>query len=498
MLTAGSGIDPDIHFILEGILHGFNVINDTSQIPMYNCKNYGSCFGEDNLLRLRRVVYNECASGKLSMVENAPRCIHAMGTIKKKCSDKIRPITDCSRPEISVNDFMQDVCQKFSYITIDQIAQSIVEGKYVYASTLDLANAYRSVLINPVQREFFGIFLDDKYYTDNFLCFGSKSAPFIFSRVTDSVCRYLRDHGIKCWSYLDDIICLSHDYNQAIADQQSIVTLVRKLGFYIAWPKVSSPAKVCTYLGIVLDLELGQLRLPPERLVRLRKELAFWKGRHKATEKQLQVLIGHLCHCSRIIRGGELYLHFLIKALNEAKGKRKIKLSDEFHQELSWWNVFAEHFNFTRMCNTSDINHSISMFSTVVPIHTDITVAQSIIEWPCVYATMDEDACCFELSLSLDEFVGCTRVVNNKAELFLPDNMVYDDVCVEICSLWAILLKSEVTDSVIQVNCHRKSTWLYLKKKRHSSNLLAAILRQIFWWSMFFNVKLVFVYDPIC
>lgn len=155
MLTSGSGVDPDCHFILDGIMNGFRVLDRTVDLPKYNCKNYNSCFGIDNLSKLRGIVQSELEVGKFSKVNATPRCVHAMGTIKKKGSEKIRPITDCSRPEFSVNDCMEGVQDKFSYISIDQIVKVIVEGKHLFASTLDLASAYRSVLICPENREFF-------------------------------------------------------------------------------------------------------------------------------------------------------------------------------------------------------------------------------------------------------------------------------------------------------------------------------------------------------
>lgn len=74
------------------------------------------------------------------------------------------------------------------------------------------------------------------------------------------------------------------------------------------------------------DTEKKELRLPEGRLAKLKGELEFWKGKSKATEKQLQVLVGHLSHCARIIKEGKLYMHYLFKKLKEAKGKRRVKL----------------------------------------------------------------------------------------------------------------------------------------------------------------------------
>lgn len=293
MLTFNGKADPDIHYILNGILNGFSVVDPNAEIPSYFCANYSSCKGE-NEDKLNELIGQELKDGKFSESEVKPHCVHSLGVIKKKNSSKIRPITDCSLPENDcVNCFMDQICEKFKYITIWDVVSSALEGKCYYISTLDLASAYRSVLINVHDRPYFGLLWKGHYYVDNFLCFGTKSAPYIFSRLTDAICRHMRARNIVCLSYLDDIICISKDYESGIKDQLSLISVVRKLGFYVAWSKVNSPTRCCTYLGIELDFVNYQLRLPEERMAKLRQELSFWVGRKKATAKQLEILIEH-------------------------------------------------------------------------------------------------------------------------------------------------------------------------------------------------------------
>lgn len=220
MLSCDGKLDPDTHFILDGILNGFNVIDTDCNIVSYHGNNYRSCYIEDHEKKLSKLIDEEVSSGKVSEVKERPFCVHSLGVIKKKNSSKIRPITDCSVPEnISVNSYMNQVCEKFSYVTVGEVVSSIVGGKCKFISTLDLASAYRAVPINTQNRQFFGLKWNDVYYVDNFLCFGTKSAPYIFSRLTDAICRYMRRRNVSCFSYLDDIICLSQDYEAGVRDQ---------------------------------------------------------------------------------------------------------------------------------------------------------------------------------------------------------------------------------------------------------------------------------------
>lgn len=76
LLTSGSGIDPDLHYIL--------VVDHAATPNAYSCKIYSSCFNETNYGKLKEIIRSECNSGKLSRVDCRPRCIHPLGVIKKR------------------------------------------------------------------------------------------------------------------------------------------------------------------------------------------------------------------------------------------------------------------------------------------------------------------------------------------------------------------------------------------------------------------------------
>lgn len=342
-------------------------------------------------------------------------------------------------------------------MTVEQVVSHMIEGKYSFMSTVDLANAYRSVMIRPSDRDYFGLCFDDRFYVDNCLCFGSCSAPFIFTRLTDAVCCYMRDRGIICFNYLDDIICLSKDRESGVSDQLELIATLRYLGFHIAWKKICSPTCVCTYLGVEINTELMCLRLPQDRVSRLKQELNFWFNRRKATEKQLQILAGHLSHCAHIIQGANLYMHFLFRKLAEARGKRKVKLTKDFHDDLSWWFNLACSFNSVPLV---DVNTDRSWIQIVSGTYSVITHGNR-----------------FDTQ---------------------PRDLVGDLVAGELSALWAYLYSMKsLSNCSIEVHCVSKKTWLCLKKSRVKHDVLAMLLRHVFWWSMERNVKLLFYYCPI-
>lgn len=500
MLRVDNVCDPDIHFILNGIFYGFKVIDIDTDIIPYSCKNYSSCLVEGNFEKLKKLLRSEVDEQKLSIVDEKPFCVHSMGVIGKKGTAKIRPITDCSKPEgKSVNCYMETVQDKFHYVTVENIVSHMIEGKLWVMSTVDLASAYRSVMIRPVDRCYFGLAFEGQYLVDNCLCFGSRCSPFIFNRLTDSICRFLRGKGLSCWNYLDDIICLSKDITSGIEDQLFLIQTLRRLGFYIAWNKVRSPTRKCVYLGIEIDTVEMCLRLPADRLDKLRTELLFWSKRRKATEKQLQILAGHLSHCAKIIQGANLYMHFLYGILEEARTKRKVKLTSEFHDVLQWWMNLAFSFNSVPIVDIKRNRSWISVTSGTLPVITEGALFSTEIQWPCVYLSGQEIDVCGIPEVADDYCIGYKEGERQGLmDIAMPESLIYNPVAREIIMVWAYLFNdSKLTNCTIDVYLQRKHTWLCFKKSRVKDNLLTMVLRHVFWWAMERNVKLSFYYSPI-
>ena len=110
--------DEDAHYILDGVYHGFPVLDPDSNVPIYNVNNYRSCYLDHSKFKLEQTLKEELSSDKLSVVLGVPTQIHALGALPKK-DGGVRIITDCSKPDkISVNNHMKEVFSRFSYKTI--------------------------------------------------------------------------------------------------------------------------------------------------------------------------------------------------------------------------------------------------------------------------------------------------------------------------------------------------------------------------------------------
>ena len=70
--------------------------------------------------------------------------------------------------------------------------------------------------------------------------------------------------------------------------------LCEQLGVPIAPDKTEGPSTSITYLGFILDTERLELRLPQEKLCKIRGQLESWRDRKFSTKRDLLSLVGVL------------------------------------------------------------------------------------------------------------------------------------------------------------------------------------------------------------
>ena len=99
--------------------------------------------------------------------------------LKRNNPGKWRPILDLSHPQgTSVNDGIDSNNCSLSYVSVDDIAQSIIHfGMGAILAKCDVKSAYRQVPVHPTRHVLAGIILR-QYHTTFWLAFGS---PNIFS-----------------------------------------------------------------------------------------------------------------------------------------------------------------------------------------------------------------------------------------------------------------------------------------------------------------------------
>ena len=470
---------------MDGVLNGFRVVDPSADIPLYDCNNYSSCFNINNYMKMNDVMQKELAAGKISIAKEKPFQTHSLGAIPKP-NGSIRHITDCSRPSLdSVNHYMKETFSTFSYTTVDDAVKLI--KPYSYMATVDLQDAYRSVPILPSDRRHFGLRWDfgngPQYLTDNFLCFGSKCSAFIFNRLTDAITRFMGKRGYCCFNYLDDFLVISDSYEDCQTAQNLLIKTLREVGFYISWKKVTSPSQYCRYLGIDIDAANQRLYLPKEKIVKLYRELDFWKNKKTATKLQMQRLCGVLNFCCKVIRGGRVYMFHMIQRLKCFNLKKRIELPASFFADLSWWDTFAENFN-----------GSADFFDPVfnsIDLITDASLKG-------MAAICDNDFCQAKVIPSQNDHLDYVPISANAYEVFVPSEHAANINVLELIAILLAMLRwsDKFKNCRIFAYCDNLQVCYNLAKDKTRNPLSNQCLRDIFWLCSMNNVYISPVYIP--
>ena len=219
---------------------------------------------------------------------------------------KWRLIVDLSSPEGgSVNDCIDRSLCSLSYVTVDELADVILQvGHKTLLAKLDIKSAYRIVPVHPEDRQFLGMQWEGKLFIDTALPFGLRSAPKVFNAVADALEWIMRSRGIRYVAhYLDDFIFIGAPESEECADSLYIaLSTCEELGAPVAGHKCEGSSTCLPFLGIEVDTVAMELRLPHDKLQRLRLLVAEWRHRKSCLRRELESLIGHLSHASKVVR----------------------------------------------------------------------------------------------------------------------------------------------------------------------------------------------------
>jgi hypothetical protein len=194
-------------------------------------------------------LQREVELGRLHALPSLPHLsppllqISPFGAIPKKYKpDKWRLIVDLSSPKgYSVNDAIASELCSVSYTSVDRAVDFVRHlGEGCLLAKLDLKEAYRAVPVHPSDQRLLAVSWQGTPYLDRALPFGLRSAPKLFSALTDAMMWMLYERGIEtALHYLDDFLILgpagSPLCGQAL---QTTLTLCDELGFPVAPEKL--------------------------------------------------------------------------------------------------------------------------------------------------------------------------------------------------------------------------------------------------------------------
>ena len=225
-------------------------------------------------------------------------------------------------PGASVNDGININQFPLRYSTVAEAMQScMLLGQGALMAKLDVKSAFRLCPVRSEEHHLLGIHWKGQFFYDRVLPFGIRSAPFIFNTLAEALEWVARQRGIKhIHHYLDDFFIVGPPESQTCAHHlDTLLSLCNTLGVPLAEDKLEGPATQLEYLGILLDTDLLEARLP---LDELKSALNSWLERLSCSKRELLSLIGSLSFAAKIVPAGRTFFRRFIDLHNQATAGR--------------------------------------------------------------------------------------------------------------------------------------------------------------------------------
>ena len=112
-----------------------------------------------------------------------------------------------------------------------------------------------------------------------------------------------KEGASKIFHYIDDFITLGAKGSHECLHNSTVMhRTCERLGLPPEPDKDVGPTTCLVFTGIEIDSEAMELRLPGDKLTKLKAELSSWRGRKACKKRDLLSLIGVLSHACKVVR----------------------------------------------------------------------------------------------------------------------------------------------------------------------------------------------------
>ena len=350
---------PDRHFVeylLSGLRFGFDTMVSTLDLPIIECKNLLSAVRDPETVD--SLIEQEVQKGYIKGPFDAPPFsvyrVSPIGIAEGKYSGKKRLILDLSSPHndavhSSINDLIDKESCSLSYVKIDDAISAIKHcGKHAILNKTDITDAFKQLGIRRDQHHLYCMKWKGLYYYYVRLCFGSRSSPCIFDTLSQAVCWIAQtNYGIRIILHLlDDFLTIQSPETCGFRTMAILTVIFNRLKIPISKKKTVGPTTTLEYLGIILDTDLFEARLPEAKIERIVTFIQSSIERKSVRKRELLQLLGHFNFAARIIRPGRSFVSHLISLSTKVdKLHHFITLSKECREDLRMWSTFLSGWN---------------------------------------------------------------------------------------------------------------------------------------------------------
>ena len=182
--------------------------------------------------------------------------------------------------------------QKFKYDDLRVALNFFERGDYLFS--FDLKSGYHLVDIAVSHKKYLGFEWKGVFYVFTALPFGLSSACYLFTKLLR---RYWRSRGLRIVVYLDDGLCAVNGLVSAKLASEMVRYTLSRAGFVTHPTKsVWEPTQCLVWLGFKLDLAMGLIRIPDDKLVALSQVLMHYSLVVCAPARKIASVVGKIIY----------------------------------------------------------------------------------------------------------------------------------------------------------------------------------------------------------
>ena len=158
-------------------------------------------------------------------------------------------------------------------------------------ANIDIQSAFRLLPVYQADRHLLLMKWNGNIYVDMCLPFGLRSAPKIFNALTNLLEWIARAQSIyHILHYLNDFLIVGTPMIHT--RQHNLDTMIRICkGLGVPLAVVEGPSSSLPFLGIMLDTNMMEARLPLDKINRTFSLVTTWLKKKKATKRDIRIII---------------------------------------------------------------------------------------------------------------------------------------------------------------------------------------------------------------
>lgn len=289
--------------------------------------------------------------------------------------------------------------------------------------------------------------------------FGSRLSSVYMQRMAQFIQRAVLRQGVLTIIYLDDILVICPKSEDPTEKFDIVMTTVRELGLPIAWEKIVTPTSVIRFLGIVINLEDREIRIPEEKIASFLTLAKQTVTKTFISRKSLQSIAGHINHLSKGVKRARLFMNQILESLRHNQNG-PIRVDDRFRKDINWFICFLSEF-----------------YGRIVP--------------PNPTHTIEADSCLSG---------GGGRMGNVCYSYVYPgeiaDKMHISQLEAYNCVIACKVLLEDRSDLCVKIVCDNESAIASFNSGRGRDPVITAMAREFWFFSASYNIEFQFCHAP--